>query len=110
MLREPDRDEDLAAPPARLEVTAYSNRPSYTDPVPALTDLQRLSPSQQVRGARSHLTPPLGLTVRPHERLAADHEAAHIGVVADLAVTQAEDAATSRLSPCPTPQRRSATC
>ena len=93
MLQEPDQGEELAAPPARLEVTAYSRRPSFTDPVPALTDLQRLVATQQLRGARSHLTPPLGLTVRPHERLAADLDAAHLGVVADLALTQAEDAA-----------------
>ncbi|MGI5132963.1 helicase HerA domain-containing protein [Pseudonocardia sp. CA-107938] len=94
VLREPDRDEELAAPPARLEITAYSNRPSYTDPVPALTDLQRAVATQQVSGARSHLTPPLGLTVRAHSRLAGDHEAANIGVVADLAVTRTADAAT----------------
>ncbi|HEY0812745.1 MAG TPA: DUF87 domain-containing protein [Pseudonocardia sp.] len=93
VLSEPDNEEELAAPPARLEVTAYSRRPSFTDPVPALTDLQRMVAGRQVRGARSHLTPPLGLTVRPHERLAADLEAAHLGVVADLALTQAEDAA-----------------
>ena len=42
VLREPDNEEELAAPPARLEVTAYSRRPSFTDPVPALTDLQRM--------------------------------------------------------------------
>jgi hypothetical protein len=74
-------------------VTAYSCRPSYTDPVPALTDLQRAVAGQQVRGTRSHPTPPLGLTVRPHDRLASDPDAAHLAVVADLAVTQAEDAA-----------------
>ncbi|MDN5852062.1 MAG: DUF87 domain-containing protein, partial [Actinomycetia bacterium] len=91
VLREPERDEDLAAPPARLELTAYSNRPSYTDPVPALADLQQAVASQQVRGARSHLAPPLGLTVRPHDRLAQDQEAANIGVVADLAVTRTAD-------------------
>lgn len=91
VLREPERDEDLAAPPSRLEVTAYSNRPSYTDPVPALTDLQQAVASQQVRGSRSHLAPPLGLTVRPHDRLAEDHQAANISVVADLAVTRTAD-------------------
>lgn len=94
VLREPEGDQDLAAPPARMEITAYSNRPSYTDPVPALADLQQAVAAQQVRGARSHLTPPLGLTVRPHDRLASDREAANVGVVADLAVTQTADSAT----------------
>lgn len=94
VLREPERDEDLAAPPARLELTAYSNRPSYTDPVPALADLQHAVASQQVRGARSHLTPPLGLTVRPYDRLARDPEAANIGIIADLAVTRTADSAS----------------
>ncbi len=93
VLREADRDEELAAAPARLEITAYSKRPSFTDPLPALTDLQRAVAGQQVLGARSYLTPPLGLSVRLHDRLAADQEAAHLAVVTDLAVTAAEDSA-----------------
>ena len=36
-------DDELAPPPARLEIAAYSRRPFFTDPVPALTDLQRRS-------------------------------------------------------------------
>ncbi|WP_219417038.1 hypothetical protein [Pseudonocardia nigra] len=81
-------DDEPAAAPARLELTAYSRRPSFTDPVPALTDLQRAVASQEVEGVRSHLTPPLGVSVRDHERLATDVGAAHLGVVADLAVTE----------------------
>lgn len=94
VLREPEAGEELAAPPARLEITAYGNRLSCTDPVPALTDLQRAVASQQVSGARSHLTPPLGLTVRPHTRLASDREAANVAVVADLARAQTADSAS----------------
>ncbi|MHA6618551.1 helicase HerA domain-containing protein [Pseudonocardia sp. DLS-67] len=105
-------DDGPAAAPARLELTAYSRRPSFTDPVPALTDLQRAVASQEVSGVRSHLTPPLGVSVRPHERLATDAAAAHLGVVSDLAVTEFKvddtvtaDAATSfrnLLTPAPT--------
>ena len=89
VLHAPDDDEDVATPPARLEVVAYSRRPSLTDPLPALTDLQRRVSVQQVRGARSFLTPPLGLSARSHDRLAVDGDAAHIGVIADLALVRA---------------------
>lgn len=82
-------DDDVAPPPARLEIVAYSRRPSFTDPLPALTDLQRGVAAQQVQGARSYLKPPLGLSVRPHDRLAADESAAHLSIVADLAVVRA---------------------
>ncbi|QYN37777.1 DUF87 domain-containing protein [Pseudonocardia sp. DSM 110487] len=112
VLSESDDEDGLPMAPARLDLTAYSRRPSFTDPVPALTDLQRAVASQEVRGARSHLTPPLGVSVRPHERLASDTGAAHLGVVSDLAVTElrvddgaAVDAATSfrnLLTPAPT--------
>lgn len=101
VLDAPTEDDDVAAPPARLEVVAYSRRPSFTDPLPALTDLQRRVGAQQVRGTRSFLTPPLGLSVRSHDRLAADEDAAHLGVVADLAVVKVggeaavQDVATS---------------
>jgi hypothetical protein len=112
VLSQSDDEDGLAVAPARLELTAYSRRPSFTDPVPALTDLQHAVSSQEVRGVRSHLTPPLGVSVRPHERLATDAAAAHLGVVSDLAVTElkvddavAGDAATSfrnLLTPAPT--------
>ncbi|TQM08976.1 helicase HerA domain-containing protein [Pseudonocardia kunmingensis] len=116
VLTETDDEDGLATPPARLDLTAYSRRPSFTDPVPALTDLQRTVASQEVRGSRSHLVPPLGVSVRPHERLATDTGAAHLGVVSDLAVTElrvdgtgAVDAAASfRNLLTPAPTRRAA--
>ena len=66
VLSQSDDDDGFGTAPARLELIAYSRRPSFTDPVPALTDLQRAVASQEVRGVRSHLTPPLGVSVRPH--------------------------------------------
>lgn len=95
VLARPDGDDEAEAP-SRLEITAYSSRRSLTDPVPALTDLQREVAAQPVRGTRSYLGPPLGLAVRPHERLTTDPAAAHLGVVADLAVVQAEGDADIR--------------
>ncbi|GAA1276096.1 hypothetical protein GCM10009609_43870 [Pseudonocardia aurantiaca] len=89
VLREPEGDDELAGAPARIEVTAYTSRRAFTDPLPALTDLQRRVAGQQVRGARSYLTPPLGLSVRSHERLSTDQRAAHLGVVSDLATVKA---------------------
>ncbi|MHA6630901.1 helicase HerA domain-containing protein [Pseudonocardia sichuanensis] len=116
VLSQSDDEDGYGTAPARLDLTAYSRRPSYTDPVPALTDLQRAVASQEVRGVRSHLTPPLGVSVRPHERLATDTGAAHLGIVSDLAVTElrvddapAVDAAASfRNLLTPAPTRRAA--
>ena len=88
-----DDDDDVAPAPARVEVTAYSSRPSFTDPLPALTDLQRRVAGRQVRGSNTYLTPPLGVGIRPHELLATDDTAAHLGVVADLAAVRADAAA-----------------
>ncbi|RZT84916.1 uncharacterized protein DUF853 [Pseudonocardia sediminis] len=90
---EPGGDDELAAAPARIEVTAYSSRLSLTDPLPALTDLQGRVAARQVRGTTSYLTPPLGVSVRPHRLLASDDAAAHLGVVSDLAHVQADAAA-----------------
>ena len=73
VLRGPDGDDDdVAAAPPRLEITAYAERRSFTDPLPALTDLQasRGGPA----GSRRALVPDpaAGLSVRPDERLATD--------------------------------------
>ena len=84
VLRSPDGDDELAAAPPRIEITAYSRRPSHTDPVPALTDLQRRCAAQEVRGLRSYLTPPLGIAVRKDDRLGHDRAAAHLSVVSDV--------------------------
>ncbi|MCD2197894.1 DUF87 domain-containing protein [Actinomycetospora endophytica] len=92
VLGTPDGDDDVAPAPSRVEVTAYSSRPSFTDPLPALTDLQRRVASRQVRGTNSYLMPPLGVSIRSHEDLAADDAGAHLGVVADLADVRADAA------------------
>ena len=47
VLRDPDGDDELAATPPRVEIAAYSRRRFYTDPVPALTDLQRRSAARR---------------------------------------------------------------
>ncbi|MFE7202373.1 helicase HerA domain-containing protein [Pseudonocardia alni] len=86
-------DEELSVAPARVEVTAYSSRRSLTDPLPALTDLQRRVAARQVRGTTSYLTPPLGVSVRPSDLLASDDAAAHLAVVSDLADVRADAAA-----------------
>ncbi len=88
----PVGEDDLAAPPPRVEVIAYSRRPSFTDPLAALTDLQRQVATQQVRGTRSYLTPALGLSVRPHRELSTQVTAAQLSVVSDLAQVSASGA------------------
>lgn len=90
---DPSADDELTPAPARIEVTAYSSRPSFTDPLPALTDLQRRVAARQVRGASSYLAPPLGVGIRKNSRLAHDDVAAHLAVVADLADVRADAAA-----------------
>lgn len=87
VLARPDgEDGDVASPADRVEVVAYSRRPSFTDPLPALTDLQGEVATLQAQGARSYLTPPLGLGVRSGDKLVSEWSAAHLGVVADLAL------------------------
>lgn len=81
-----DEDGDMAPPPARVEVVAYSRRRSRTDPLPALTDLQAEVATRQVQGTRSYLTPSLGLSVRPDGQLAVEKSAAHLAVVSDVAL------------------------
>ncbi|MFD7652851.1 helicase HerA domain-containing protein [Actinosynnema sp. NPDC059797] len=96
-----DEDGDVAPAPPRIEVVGYCRRRSLTDPLPALTDLQGEVAARQVQGARSYLTPPLGISVRSHDELATESSAAHLAVVADLALvdvggqTDNPDVATS---------------
>lgn len=87
-----DTDSDVTRLTGRAEVVAYTNRQAGTDPLPALTDLQKRVGGYRVGNTRSHLRPPLGLSVRPFERLAADVEPAHLSVVNDLAVVAADGA------------------
>jgi DNA phosphorothioation-dependent restriction protein DptH len=90
VLRRPDGDDELASAPPRVEITAYSRRPSHTDPVPALTDLQGRCAAQEVRGTRSYLTPPLGISIRKDDRLAQDRAAAHMSLVSDVVSVRAD--------------------
>jgi DNA phosphorothioation-dependent restriction protein DptH len=87
-----DTDSDVTRLTGRAEVVAYTNRQAGTDPLPALTDLQKRVGGYRVGNTRSYLRPPLGLSVRPFERLAADVEPAHLSVVNDLAVVAAAGA------------------
>ncbi|GGT38482.1 helicase HerA domain-containing protein [Nonomuraea spiralis] len=88
-------DFDATRLAGRAEVTAYSTRPGNTDPLPALTDLQRAVGGYRVGSGRSYLKPPLGLSVRPFDRLAKDDTPAHISVVNDLAVVEAGGGSTT---------------
>jgi len=85
VLAGPVDEDEVAAAPARIELVGYCRRRSLTDPLPALTDLQAAWAARQVQGSRSYLTPPLGISVRPEDGLAAESSAAHLGIVADLA-------------------------
>lgn len=84
--REPD--SDVTRLTGRAEVMAYSTRLSGTDPLPALTDLQQAVGGYRVGSTLSYLRPPLGLSVRPFDRLAEDVPV-HLSVVNDLAVIKA---------------------
>lgn len=88
-------DSDVTRLAGRAEVTAYSTRPANTDPLPALTDLQRAVGGYRVGSTRSYLKPPLGLSVRPFDRLAKDDTPVHISVVNDLAVVEAGGGSTA---------------
>ena len=84
-------DEALPDEPQRLEIIAYSDRLSYTEPVADLQALQRSVSSAEMRHAATHLTPPLGLAARDLARLTEDHEGHHIAVVQDLARADVTD-------------------
>jgi DNA phosphorothioation-dependent restriction protein DptH len=84
-------DETPDDAPQRLEVVAYSDRLSYTEPVADLQALQRSVGSAELRRAATHLTPPLGLTARDLARLTQDHEGYHVAVVQDLARADVTD-------------------
>ena len=91
MLSEAADDETPADAPQRVEIIAYSDRLSYTEPVADLQALQRSVSSAEIRHAATHLTPPLGLAARDLARLTQDHEGHHIAVVQDLARADVTD-------------------
>lgn len=80
--------EDEPVQPAdlrRLEIIAYSDRLSYTDPVAELRRLQLAVASSEVQRTATHLTPPMGLAARDLGRLVEDGEGHHLAVVQDIA-------------------------
>jgi hypothetical protein len=85
MPRAASDDDSLPTEPQRVEIIAYSDRLSYTEPVADLQTLQRSVSSAEIRHAATHLTPPLGLAARDLARLTEDHEGHHVAVVQDLA-------------------------
>ena len=88
-------DDPLPADPQRVEIIAYSDRLSYTEPVADLQALQRSVSSAEMRHAATHLTPLLGLAARDLARLTEDHEGHHVAVVQDLARADVTDPAVS---------------
>lgn len=99
--RETDLDDSSLPPdPQRLEVIAYTDRRSYTDPVGDLRQLQRAIAAGEARQkAPTHLTPALGLAVRDLEAIQTDHEGHHLAVVQDITrsrVTSPEGDAAAR--------------
>jgi DNA phosphorothioation-dependent restriction protein DptH len=96
--RTPD-DHPLPTAAPRLEVIAYSDRLSYTDPVGDLRRLQMEISASEAERRPSHLAPPMGLAVRELVQLVDDREGHHLAVVQDLAtgvVMDAPQSATSR--------------
>ena len=79
----PDEDDD-AIEGARLEVTAYTDRASFIEPVSAVQDLQRSLRLSARTSRASHLSPPLSLSVRPMSAVASDETGAHLAVVQNL--------------------------
>jgi DNA phosphorothioation-dependent restriction protein DptH len=77
-------DEEDQPDPRRLEILAYSDSPSYTQPVPGLSDLQAALRRRELARKTTYLTPPLSLTVRPVAELKSDAQAAHLAIVQDI--------------------------
>jgi hypothetical protein len=78
--------EVLPDDPQRLEIIAYTDHRSYTDPVGDLRQLQRaIAAGEARRSATTHLAAPLGLAVRDLSQLEADREGHHLAIVQDLA-------------------------
>ncbi len=85
-------DHVIPVVPPRLEVIAYSDRLSYTDPVADLRQLQLAVASSEAERTATHLAPPMGLAARDLGRLVEDHEGHHLAVVQDLARGRVTDA------------------
>ncbi|MCW3842862.1 ATP-binding protein [Micromonospora yasonensis] len=85
---EPRADEEsmiVGDGPQRLEIIAYSDHLSYTDPVSELRSLQRSVTMSELQRSTTHLAPALGLAVRRLDRVVNDEEGHHLAVVQDIA-------------------------
>ncbi|KAA9374842.1 DUF87 domain-containing protein [Microbispora cellulosiformans] len=89
----PEQDGPPPHDPQRLELIAYSDRLSYTDPVADLRELQRSVASGEIRRTATHLVPSMGLSARDLGRLAEDREGHHLALVQDMARGQVTDPA-----------------
>ncbi|GAA2375230.1 ATP-binding protein [Dactylosporangium salmoneum] len=108
LFREPADEEPVdttaqalqATAPPRLEVVAYTDSSSFTNPVPELRQLQTLATTHQLANATNYLVPPVGLATRPLAELAGDRYGYHIAIVQDPVrgslVESADDARTPR--------------
>jgi hypothetical protein len=85
-----DYDQELPDP-QRVEIIAYSNRLSYTDPVADLRQLQRMVSAEELQRTATHLVPPLGLAARDIARMTSDVEGHHLAVLQDLAHAEVGD-------------------
>lgn len=77
-------NEEDEEDPRRLEILAYSDSPSFTHPVPALSSLQEAMRRRELVRKTTHLTPPLSLSVRPVNDLKTDPQDAHLTVMQDI--------------------------
>ncbi|URM95132.1 TraM recognition domain-containing protein [Actinomadura madurae] len=89
----PGQDGPVPDDPQRLELIAYSDRLSYTDPVADLRELQRAVASGEIRRTATHLAPSMGLAARELRRLAEDGEGHHLALVQDMARGHVTDSA-----------------
>lgn len=82
--REPVSNDEEQPDPRRLEILAYSDSPSYTQPIPGLAELQTALRRRELARKTTYLTPPLSLSVRPLPELKSDEQAAHLAIVQDI--------------------------
>jgi DNA phosphorothioation-dependent restriction protein DptH len=74
--------------PVQVAVTAYADHAPFNDPLRSLHEVQLELKVSGGSGHTSHLNPPLGLAVRPIERVGLDEDAAHVAVVQDISTSE----------------------
>lgn len=82
IMRTDDEEQVSETIPPRVEIVAYSDQQSYSDPLAKLRSLQE---SLEPVGGRSHLLPQLGLAVRGWARISSDTEVHHMAILQDVA-------------------------